>query len=90
MLVVDEAYVEFAAGAGYETGFDLVNAGRNVVAATSRSNGFQMWVRWRSTRRMSMSGLRRKLRPSLVANSNPPAPPPTTTICVTRFDMRPP
>ena len=31
MLVVDAAYAEFAAGSGYETGFDLIERGDNVV-----------------------------------------------------------
>ena len=40
MLVVEEAYAEFAAGAGYETGFDLVDAGRNVVVLRTFSKAY--------------------------------------------------
>ena len=40
MLVVDEAYTEFAAGAECETGFDLVAAGRNVVVLRTFSKAY--------------------------------------------------
>ena len=40
MLVVDEAYAEFAADAGYETGIDLVDAGRNVVVLRTFSKAY--------------------------------------------------
>ena len=40
MLVVDGAYAEFAAGSGYETGFDLVDGGRNVVVLRTFSKAY--------------------------------------------------
>ena len=40
MLVVDGAYAEFATGAGYESGFDLVDAGRNVVVLRTFSKAY--------------------------------------------------
>ena len=40
MLVVDGAYAEFAAGAGYENGLDLVDAGRNVVVLRTFSKAY--------------------------------------------------
>ena len=40
LLVVDAAYAEFAAGAGYEAGFDLVDGGRNVVVLRTFSKAY--------------------------------------------------
>ena len=40
MLIVDGAYAEFAGGAGHETGFDLVDAGRNVVVLRTFSKAY--------------------------------------------------
>ena len=40
MLVVDEAYAEFAAGPDYETGIDLVESGHNVVVLRTFSKAY--------------------------------------------------
>lgn len=48
--------------------------------ATSWSSGFQMWVGLPSTRVGRARRFRPRRFPRCVANSRPPAPPPTTTI----------
>ena len=40
MLLVDAAYAEFAFGGDYETGFDLVDSGRNVVVLRTFSKAY--------------------------------------------------
>lgn len=40
MLVVDAAYAEFATGSDYETGFDLVESGHNVVVLRTFSKAY--------------------------------------------------
>ena len=44
------------------------------------SSGFQMWVRLRSTSVTSTRPDLPNVSPNLVANSSPPAPPPTMTM----------
>src|SRR5919112_6175749 len=53
----------------------------SVPTAISCSSGFQIWVRLTSIGVIRAFLRRPSLRPSAVASTSPPAPPPTITMC---------